>query len=259
MKRIAIVFLAGVFVMTLCRAAWAEVGLRPDFAQQWVREHPFMITGWAHNEAHEHTYCDFNYSYPDYPVHNHRDEPFVLNTPSELQDYLDAGMNYFAYTLPDNDTVPLIYHDHEQFLKTGKAISPDTPLWVWDLKDYSQSMLSQYPLDGDETDPHPDGYRYSDAGVILMRGDEPNTVAKLITWSTAVEWSKQNYPEMMVFTNVIGSIVIRQDGQGHDVNVGIGQDFIDYNKPDLLMSDYYPFRQTGAISVNIHNIIDNGQ
>ncbi len=76
MKRVVLLFLVAILVVSLASAA--QAWMRPHWAQQWVRDHPFLVTAWIDDGA----------SGP------------VSDSDNDIQIYRDANLTYYAFTDP---------------------------------------------------------------------------------------------------------------------------------------------------------------
>ncbi len=221
MKRTAVLLLVVVLIMSLTPAA--QAWMRPHWAQQWVRDHPFLVTSWL-DDGSGTLIAGIDTGSP--PAN-----PFV-------QTYRNANLTYYGYCDPLDD-------EFLDAIETYEAANPGAsknPLWVW-MSPNEGGLANLNDHDNNNGNP----------GVVFMNRDEPNTLEKLIGASSQLQWLKLQYPGWLSFTNAIGSEVWR-DG----VNVGVSQDFVDYNEPDILCSDYYPFRQGdwGAAHPEINQWLD---
>ena len=209
MRRAALLFLIAVLLVSL--TSTAQAWKRPHWAQDWIRNHPFQVTAWVDDGA----------SAP------------VSDEDSDIQNYRDANLNYYAFC----DPLDVAFMNRIESYEAANPGASKNPLWIY-MSPNEGGLVNLNNHDDNNGNP----------GVVFMNKDEPNTMERLIGDSAHLQNIKTRYPDWLSFTNAIGAthphnIVIRQDDEGNDVVVSMSQDFIDYNEPDVLSSDYFPFRQ----------------
>ena len=148
----------------------------------------------------------------------------AVDTATEMQDFIDAGFNYFGYFDPtDKITLDLLKNPDPNDL----GVDPNFPIFAWSTHDTGLQQL------------RPD--YGADFPTVIMRGDEPYAPEDLAKWANQTKFIKDHYPEYLVMTNANG---ITGNHPLNDPNYF--QRFVDVVQPDVLMSDRYPLATNGT-------------